>query len=282
MLDLRLSLIKSEIEERTTAEASIVAKHGKQDKFQVSIFDRTSSSSDTAPETPGFDPTLPSAVSTWGFDQHESPKSIKHSGVEFPTQVPDFSTQNFPPMPSFEDPGYDSDRESSRMTIQPSQQTVKDLRSPVSEGGEWEQVGPRRRPKARLDLHHRTTQFLEDTRYHDRAGAFRAIGGIDPRAIQPRPSHGTRILSPENVDGYVENLHNRTVSRGRISGKSSAEVALSRISKNSPPPPRGGGMIMDRRLVKYLYIKLTFLHRRLGLGAVLGAYLDITRSGRNW
>jgi len=274
MLDLRLSLIKSEIEQRTAAEASSVVKHGKQDKFQVSIFDRTSSSSDTAPDTPGFDPKFASAVSTWGFDQHESPKSIKHSGAEFPAHVPHFSPQNFPPMPSFEDPGYDSDRESSRMTIQPSQQTVKDVRSPISEGGEWEQVGPRRRPKARLDVHHRTTQFLEDTRYHDRAGAFRAIGGIDPRAIQPRPSYGTRILSPENVDGYVENIHNRTVSRGRISGRSSAEVALTRISKDSPPPARGGGMIMDRRLAKFLLKQPTFWWRGSSHRSCLGSLFE--------
>jgi len=273
MLDLRLSLIKSEIEQRTAAEASSVIKHGKQDKFQVSIFDRTSSSSDTAPDTPAFDPKLASAVSTWGFDQHESPKSIKHSEAAFPAKVPDFSPQNFPPMPALEDPGYDSDSESTRMTIQPSQQTVKNLQSPVSEGGEWEKVGPRRKSRARLDVHHRTTKFLENTRYHDRAGAFRAIGGIDPRAIQPRPSIGTRILIPENADGYVENAHNRTVSRGRISGRSSAEVALSQISKSSPPPPRGGGTIMSRRLANAPFKILTSYLGASILASFLGARL---------
>ena len=263
MLDLRLSLIKSEIEHRTATEASDVLKHG---KFQVSVFDRSSSSSDTAPDTPGF--ALSSGVSTWGFDQHESPKSIKHSGDGFPAQMPDFSAHNFPLMLAPEDPGYDSDREGSTvMTIQPSQQTVKqgDPRSPTSNGGDWEQVGSWRKPKTRLDIHHRTTQFLEDTRYHDRAGAFRAIGGTDPRrapsrpisgidqkAIQPLPSYGTRIVSIEHAPGYVENINNQSVSRGRISGRSSAEIALTHISKNSPPPARGGGMIMDRRLDKNL------------------------------
>ncbi|KAG9244178.1 hypothetical protein BJ878DRAFT_480423 [Calycina marina] len=250
MLDLRLSLIKSEIEKRTEVVASSCIKHGNSEELQVSIFDRTSSSSDTAVDTPGYELRLQSAASTWGFEQHESPKSIKHSAAEYSTSALDLTKRTFPPIVR-EDPGYDSDREDSvLMTAQPSQWTPKlDQSSPDSDSAGWERARPRRIPRSRLDIHHRTTQFLEDTRYHDRAGAFRAIGGIDPRSIQPRPSRGTRIMIEETVEGYVDNTPNRSVSRGHngISGKSSAEVALSTISKSSPPPARGGGAMLMAR-----------------------------------
>jgi len=81
MLDLRLSYIKTEIEKRTPESSNFIAR-GRPDAFQVSIFDRSSSSSDTAPDTPSYDLKLQSAVSTWGFEgqeqqQIESPQSIK-------------------------------------------------------------------------------------------------------------------------------------------------------------------------------------------------------------
>ena len=51
MLASRLSAIKSEIARRTPESSSFIANE-RPDAFQTSIFDRTSSSSDTGPETP--------------------------------------------------------------------------------------------------------------------------------------------------------------------------------------------------------------------------------------
>jgi hypothetical protein len=52
MLEMRLRSIFNEIERRTPESSSVIAG-GRPDAFQTSIFDRTSSSSDTGPETPG-------------------------------------------------------------------------------------------------------------------------------------------------------------------------------------------------------------------------------------
>ena len=124
------------------------------------------------------------------------------------------------------------------MTLQPSQRTiVQPLGSPLSPGGAWETVKPRkpRVKPGRLDLRdHRTTRVLERQRYRDSAGAFRAISKhvIDPR------------VSQESAQGFLDSPQSQ--SRGRLSGHSSAEVALTQITKNSPPPLRGGGLIRDR------------------------------------
>jgi hypothetical protein len=249
-LDLRLTKIRAEIERRTPDTSTSIAA-GRADVFQVSVFDRSSSSSDTGPDTPSYErePKLSSRVSTWGFEphvpKHESPRSIRHYDGEFTQPQLILPTTHFPTLQRSEDPGYDSDLErGTAMTAQPSQQTVtQDTRSPTSPGGAWEVVQPARRSKLKPippDLrNHRTTKLMEKTRYRDSAGAFRAIS--DPRAaIDPRLSHAI-------AKGYVENAQARNASRGRLELSSEALESLAHISKNSPPPARGGGMITDRR-----------------------------------
>jgi hypothetical protein len=253
-LDGRLKAIQNEIERRTPESSHVICR-GRPDAFQTSIFDRTSSSSDTGPETPGLydDPRTKSylksrsGVSTWGLEaekgQSDSPTSISYNtGYEIYEsnnirRLEALSKSYFPPLPAMEDPGYDSDREgSAAMTVQPSQNTVHQD-SPLSTGGDWETVKPHR-PKtrpARLRLGpHRTIKTKEKQRYRDSAGAYRAISAVDPR------------VSRETAQGFVQRSSSRTQSRGRMSGQSVAEVALARITKNSPPPARGGGMIRDR------------------------------------
>jgi len=237
MLDQRLSTIKAEIERRTPESSSVIAK-GKSEPPHTSIFDRTSSSSDTGPETPGLYDKFHSRVSTWGLEadknQEDSPLSLTHD-TDYIRRM-EFTYRNHFAMPAPEDAGYDSDREEAvSMTAQPSQRTIQ---RPLSPGGPWQEVRPRRpRPRPeRLDLH-RTIKNLERTRYHDSAGAYRAISAIDPR------------VSHETAQGFLQRTGSRAHSRGRISGQSGAEVALAHISKNSPPPARGGGMIQDRRSI---------------------------------
>lgn len=238
MLAGRLVSIKDQIDRRTPESSHFIANE-RPDAFQTSIFDRTSSSSDTGPETP-FDDKLHSTASTWGLGHDkvtiESPKSLLHRNTDFARPVVLPSAQ-FPPL-SVPDDGYESDRESVAMTVQPSQRTVVPaLASPISAGGAWETVKSRRQrvKPARLDLrNHRTTRVMEKQRYRDSAGAFRAVS---KQAIDPR-------LSQETAHGFLDSP--RSQSRGRFSGQSGAEIALAHISKHSPPPARGGGSIRDR------------------------------------
>ncbi len=235
MLAARLALIKNEIERRTPQSSQFIANE-RPDAFQTSIFDRTSSSSDTGGDTP-FDDKLHSAGSTWGLEHDkltlDSPISLMHRDIDFnrPLGKP---REKFA-LPITGDPGYDSDRESTAMTLQPSQRTaVQPLGSVVSPDGAWETVKPRR-PRARTGrLDHRTTRTMEKQRYRDSAGSFRFIS---KQTIDPR-------ISQDTAQGFLDRP--RSLPRGRLSGRSSAEVALTQITKTSPPPPRGGGLIRDR------------------------------------
>jgi hypothetical protein len=240
MLDVRLAAIKYEIERRTPESSSYIARGGV-NASQTSIFDRTSSSSDTNPETPGGSDkggisTSPTWVVVPEQEQHASPIDVLHHKLgpgdifkgPFPIHIPD-------------DPGYDSDLEE---TVQPSPQTVRPPGSPGSPGGIWEKVLPRRRPRpARFEMgDHRTTRTLERNKYSDRAGSFRSLEAVDPRAVRAQ-------LTRETAHGFVQNAPSRASSRGRMSGQSTAEVALAHISANSPPPARGRGVIHDRRSI---------------------------------
>lgn len=224
MLEIRLAAIKHEIDRRTPESSNFICAGGI-NVTQTSIFDRTSSSSDTNPETPGeSDKGGDSAGPTWVLDhekEHRSPVDIiPHSFVPTP-----LFKQPFPPHVP-DDDGYDSDRED---TVQPSPLTVKPSGSPNSPGGLWKEVLPRKRTRtSRLELgDHRTTRTLERHKYSDRAGSFRAVDAVDPRAAGAQVS--------------------RETARGRMSDVSSAKAALAHISATSPPPAKVGGGIHGRR-----------------------------------
>ncbi|RDL32574.1 uncharacterized protein BP5553_09030 [Venustampulla echinocandica] len=242
-LDQCLQAIQVEIDRRTPESSQTIAG-GKPDAFQTSIFDRTSSSSDTGPETPKLYDKYPPGMSPWGFDadqaQLESPSSLTHD-MEYTKMKQDADAhahahRGLLHVPPSEDDGYDSDREgSTAMTLQPSQRTIHQ-ETPLSPDGPWVVVQPRRSKKSeRLDLH-RTVKRMEKDRYRDRAGSFRSLNAIDPR------------VSHDHAHGYLQKTLPRDRSRGRISGQSSAEVALTHITHTSPPPPREGGAIRDQSL----------------------------------
>ena len=65
-------------------------------------------------------------------------------------------------------------------------------------------------------------------------GAWRAV---NPAAADPRVNH-------ETAQAFIPTPTIKIPSRGRTSGHSQAEVVLRQISKNSPPPVRGGGTII--------------------------------------
>lgn len=229
----RLEAIRIEIERRTPESSQIIVGN-KAELFQTSVFDRTSSSSDTAPETPGAPGRVPSGLSIWGSEpdgpQYESPSKLFHDR-NILKDIHDHRDRFPLPMP--EDPGYDSDREDSATVIPQFPTNIQ----PDPRQGDWQEVmyrRPRRRPEP-LPLH-RTIKNLERLRYRDSAGAYRSLSAVDPR------------LSTESAQGFLLSNGPRSQSRGRMSGGSSAEVALTHITTSSPPPPRGGGMIQDRRM----------------------------------
>lgn len=240
-LENKLKEIKEEIERRTP-ESSQEILYGRPDAFQTSVFDRTSSSSDTGPETPRHSNSQEWGLSAWGMEltkeQHESPISLTH---ELPfRQVKQERSNELSGYPrlSTEDAGYASGGD---IGIPSDQKVIKGRDQREENSGSdalWQTVqGRRARSRApRMDPH-RTITRRERNRYHDRAGAWRAINAAVP---DPRVSH-------DIAQGQLQNSMNHPVSRGRMSGRSSAEVALSTISKESPPPPRGGGIIQDRR-----------------------------------
>lgn len=233
-----LQTLKDEIERRTQ-ESSYDIVHGRTEAYQTSIFDRTSSSSDTGPESPGNQGKV--HAFTWESEDYrgpyESPVSLTHDNLL--GRVQNDTGVDFLSPPRIEDPGYDSDRdEVESMTARPWQRTPRpeDLRG-FGDAEILRGRSDKERP-APLDLH-RTVKVMERNRYHDSAGAWRAV---NPAAADPRVNH-------ETAQGLIPTPTIKIPSRGRTSGNSQAEVVLRQISKNSPPPIRGGGnvIVQDRQ-----------------------------------
>jgi hypothetical protein len=244
MLVARLASIKQEIDRRTPESSNFIAGGGG-NAPQTSIFDRTSSSSDTNPDTPGdgeSDKVVMSTAPTWILprdQEHHSPVDIIHHNF-----VPN---QSFRPygLDSHEDDGYDTDLDD---TVQLSPLTTKTPGSPNSPGGPWSTVPLRKKPRiTRPELvDHRTTRNRENHRYSDRAGSFRAVNAVDPRnSRQGRPAGAevTRTI----VRGFVQRASSRDPSRGRMSGQSNAKAALAHISANSPPSPKAEDAVHEHR-----------------------------------
>lgn len=106
-LDSCLTEIRIEISRRTR-ESSVDLAHGRPDAFQSSIFDRTSSSSDSGPQTPGLE-----KHSSWDSDRlQESPKSLQRLGNTLACpQGGKGQPLHSIPVRSIDDPGYDSEHE---------------------------------------------------------------------------------------------------------------------------------------------------------------------------
>src|SRR5436190_20177172 len=80
---------------------------------------------------------------------------------------------------------------------------------------------------------------MEIMKYHDCAGAWRTVNSA---AADPRINH-------EPARAFIPKSTPKLPLRGLLSGQSQAEVALTQISKNSPPPVRDGTKVavQDRR-----------------------------------
>ena len=100
----------------------------------------------------------------------------------------------------------------------------------------WEKVLPRQRPRASVPLS-LGLGLLGTSRYKHR-NSFRTIGAAGLRAAPVE-------VSQETARGYVQSANPHALSRGLVSGKSLAEVALAHISGQSAA--RWGGVINNRR-----------------------------------
>lgn len=225
-----LKRIDEEIQQREPSSSQEDLKDG---IFQISIFDRTSSSSESAPSLPG--PPTP--------NYRPTPPPLKDQNeFGFPIQKPMDSPGSFgtaspgdnrhprivglsPRQPEYEDIGYDSDSEGhphSHPMRQPnlSETTARPpsrSRAPRldSEGGDWQVVPSSRRPRRpRRDL-----------------GSFR-----------PAPSGAARAtINRKTVPRSKENKqpHRRE--------SSPALKALQKVQSQSPSPPRSGLTSLFRR-----------------------------------
>ena len=192
--------------------------------FQISIFDRTSSSSDTGPigpPTPNYRPTPPPLANEtpFGFPigkPMDSPASVETASPGILPKI----VGNSPRLPVDDDIGYESDRSGghrknrmqrdlSEMTSRPSTPPRRS-RAPTSEshGGEWQVVrNPRKQPRGRRDL-----------------GSFR------PTPARAQINRQTAIGSIQRSAGKKENRR----------GSSPAFHSLESVQSRSPPQSRAG------------------------------------------
>ncbi|KAL8858371.1 MAG: hypothetical protein Q9178_005052 [Gyalolechia marmorata] len=192
---------------------------------QVSIFDRTASSSDSVPSIPSLHEArtphrpspLPLAHETlWGTDVRkpslESPASI--GSARGPRIV-----ENSPCQVFYDDFGYESDRETLRVTSQAMHKTMSErterpqtatTKKTHQEDKGWQVVPSNRR--------YRKTRLRRDL------GSFR-----------PTPARPTRAkVDRKSATGTVARSTERPIDRG----SSQARKALSEVHSRSPTPPR--------------------------------------------
>ncbi|KAI4094161.1 MAG: hypothetical protein LQ344_002415 [Seirophora lacunosa] len=188
---------------------------------QASIFDRTTSSSDSVPSapsvnevrTPSHRPSpLPLAHETlWGTDARkpslESPASI--GSIRTPRIV------GHSPFSGYEDLGYESDRETPRYTSQP-------MRKNLSEATE-------RPPAHNKEDHEDGWQVVSSNKRVRPTRAGRDLGSFRPTPARAIRAEVDRGLATGIVSRSSERSQNRS---------SEAKMALSEVHSRSPPPTR--------------------------------------------
>lgn len=191
--------------------------------FQVSIFDRTTSSSDSVPSVPSLDeartPHRPSPLplvgqTMWGTDIRkpslESPASI--GSARGPRIAGTSPYQGY-----YDDVGYESDRETPRFASHP-------MRKNASERTEQSQVTPR-------EESHQEDEGWQVVSSNRRGRKLRV--GRDLGSFRPTPARATHAeLDRRSALGTVAR------STDRRQDSSEARRALSEVHSRSPTPPR--------------------------------------------
>lgn len=202
------------------------------DLLMTSIFDRSSSSSEAGPDTPG---TFQSAQAPWHDDE------IFEDALDAIPQL-DHSIQRFTPR-SVEDIGYESGREDGQTRKSPihphisynistttSIQVCADILNPATKP-------PKLQKWPWLSLKSLLTLNIQD----------QVRGRLSPAMhVSSSPLPYTARLSAEHASGLIHSSSttpSRIGSPGSAGGdapRSRAELSLSEISKRSPPPSREG------------------------------------------
>ncbi|KAL8803106.1 MAG: hypothetical protein Q9182_003356 [Xanthomendoza sp. 2 TL-2023] len=192
---------------------------------QVSIFDRTTSSSDSGPSDPSINeprtPHRPSPLplneTLWGMDIRkpslESPASI--GSARGPRVV-----GNSPYHGLYDEPGYESDRETPRFASHPMRKNISERTArpqiPVTEDHIQEDDG---------------WQVVSSTRRGRKPRDGRDLGSH--HSFRPTPARATRAeVDRRSATGTV------TRSTERRKDSSEARRALSEVHSRSPTPPR--------------------------------------------
>ena len=200
--------------------------------FQISIFDRTSSSSASAQSEASIrtsdhrPPPLPldPHQNKYGMDNDkpalDSPRSIHTTSPLYRPAIMDFSpSKRFPP--GFDDTGYQTEMEGTPRSY-PMQQSLSDvttrpdISSPGSQNEGWQTVASSRKEK--------------------KPGYTRDLGNFRPTAMTG--------LDRQYAMGSIAKPKPET--RTDLSGSSDALTSLTRVHHASPPPSRGGGSIWSR------------------------------------
>ena len=216
-----LSKISDEIQAREPSSSQESLRNG---IFQISIFDRTSSSSDsgpTGPPTPANRPIPPPLAdeTDFGFPVGKAIDSPASFGTVSPGLRPKI-LGNSPRLPSYDDVGYESDRSGGhRETPMPRDLSGSTARPPTpprrsraptseSHGGEWQVVrNSRKQPRRRRDL-----------------GSFRPT---------PSKAQVNRQIATGSIPRASARKDNRRDS-------SPAFKALENVQSRSPPLSRAG------------------------------------------
>lgn len=225
-LEVLLELIDKEIKQLEPSSS----QEGVNRTYQVSVFDRTTSSSSSLPEstearTPHRPSPLPLANETvWGTDVRkpslESPASI--GSAREPKIVNHSPYQGF-----YDDLGYESDRENLRDTSHP-------MRQNISESTEIPQTA---RPQ--LENNQVSTEDSYDDSWQVVQSAWKTrkpLMSRDLGSFRPTPARATRA----EVDKRLAKGNFAQKQDTPNPGSSDARQALSKVHSRSPPPSRSG------------------------------------------
>ncbi|CAF9927161.1 hypothetical protein IMSHALPRED_007139 [Imshaugia aleurites] len=222
VLQPTLKMIDDEILQHEPGSSQESLKNG---IFQISIFDRTSSSSDSGPGpiTPDYRPTPPPLdnETLFGFPKGktaDSPGSLDAASAGIRPKVVGFS----PRMSDLDDIGYDSEQEGQR-TSRPMQHDIS--------GSTERPSTPSRAPPA-ADSHDEGWHVVPSAKKPRKPRGRRDLGNFRPTKVRPQTD-----IDRESVTGSVA----RSDPDGtRVRETSPAFKSLKKVQSRSPPPSRNG------------------------------------------
>ena len=215
-----LSMIDDEIQQHEPSSSQESLKNG---IFQISIFDRTSSSSDSGPGpiTPDHRPTPPPLdnETLFGFPKGKTTDSPGHFDAALARARPRIVGLS-PRLPSLDDIGYESEQEGQR-TSRPMEHNLS---------GDTARPSPYSPAPSTTENHDEGWQVVPPTRKPGKRRARRDLGNFRPTQARPQ-------IDRKSVTGSVA----QSDADDRQARKTSpAFRSLKKVQSRSPPPSRNG------------------------------------------